>query len=676
MSGGTETRGRPAARAALLSLAVLLATADDRFFGVITDGQQMLSAAAALARHGELGISRDYLSAVPREGPRGGPGDALSRYGMGWPLVEVVPMTAARLLRSVFPRASSAPLFSLTAILLAVSAAWAAARATLSLGASDAVATAAGVSLALATPLWPYVSSDFSEPLQAAAMALLVAATAKLRTAPAAEPAWEVVAGAAAGLALLTKSLLLVPALPLLALAAWRGRSPASPRGRPAPGAVRWRVVAAFAGFAAVWAFFELHRFGTLFGGYPNERFSYPFVTGLVRLTVFPNRGLLVYAPIVLLAPFGAWRLASRDRRLALALAGSSLALLLVVSCWWAWDGQAGWGPRLLVPALPALVVLAAVGVEAFRARADALGRAGVAFAALLAAAGAGVNAVGALQPFPNVFVLIANVKPLPIDEGRAAGTSYWLSRGPDGTLLAASLHHLSLTPSWWPPRLHARMLREGLRGGDVAARLADAFGDLDPPFRPEFPKSVVRTGEGAEATLGWGFWNLNVNVEVDEVVLAATRPWRWPHWGRAWREGNPPPPADTVAERPFGGVHPDRLALRDQAVRALDLLDFRRARALGEELLRTGPEPPDPRDLALAAEAASRAGDAETAGRLVGRSDAPCHYAVLYVKARLGGDFGCLPPSMREPFERNVLASQRAGLSLTEWSRRLRSGG
>ena len=137
-----------------------------------------------------------------------------------------------------------------------------------------------------------------------------------------------------------------------------RGAS-GGPFGGAASFAPPWPLLFSFSAVLLLWFLFEVIRFGKPGGGYTGETFSYPFFTGLLRLTVFPNKGLFWYAPFVLLAPLGFLVLVRRDARLALALYASSLSLLFAASAWWAWDGQAGWGPRLLLPGLPPFVFLA-----------------------------------------------------------------------------------------------------------------------------------------------------------------------------------------------------------------------------------------------------------------------------------------------------------------------------
>ena len=111
----TEAPSRPGRRASglagLFVLAVLLATVDTRSYGLIPDGKEMLSAAAAVARFFEIGVSRDFVNAPRRPG-----GDAVSRYGMGLSLAETVPGLATRLLRAVAPSARSGPVFVLLPI--------------------------------------------------------------------------------------------------------------------------------------------------------------------------------------------------------------------------------------------------------------------------------------------------------------------------------------------------------------------------------------------------------------------------------------------------------------------------------------------------------------------------------------------------------------------------------
>jgi hypothetical protein len=650
----------------LAVLVVLLATVDTRSFGLIPDGKEMLSASVAVARFLEIGVSRDFINAPRRPG-----GDAVSRYGMGLSLAEAVPGVATRLLRAAAPSVPSAPVFVLLPIACLVAAAWATGRSLILLGATPGWAAASGAGLVLATPLWGYAASDYGEPLQALCVALAVLGVVELRGAPASRR-WQIVLGAAAGFAILTKTLLVLAVAPLLVCALFGRREEGDflegKRGRrrgggaaPARLRVPWPLVLSFSGILFLWSLLELARFGKLFGGYAGETFSYPFFTGLLRLTVLPNKGLFWYAPIVLLSPLGCVALFRRDARLALASAASSVALLLAASAWWAWDGQAGWGPRLLLPALPPLVVFAGLAC-AFSGRPARLA------GALALALGAGVNLLGALVPFPAVYALSSFVLPQPIPEGRAEGTEYEVERGADGVVRATAPHHLSLTPAWSPIRVHALLLAAKLRGGVAETLAREGLAQLDPPFRPILPKDPA------------------------PAMLLALRPVRV-GWGREY-----------FFEGEKGYSDPWADAMRDQTVRAIDMKDYTRAQVLGEELLgkkdRDSDSSSDPRTVALIAESMRLGGgqgagtDAHDSGAAAAlsflskkflssssstssSSAASCHPWILFVRSMAAppGDLSCLPDSQREGFARGLDVARGQGWTLTAWERAARTG-
>ncbi len=369
--------------------------------------------------------------------------------------------------------------------------------------------------------------------------------------------------------------------------------------------------------------------------------------TGLLRLTVLPNKGLFWYAPIVLLAPFGFFALRRRDARLALACAASAASLLLAACAWWAWDGQAGWGPRLLLPALPPLLVFAGLACSG-SARP-------VRFAGALALVlGAGVNLLGALVPFPAVYALSSVVPPQPIPDRRADGTPYEIKRGADGVLRATAPHHFSLTPAWSPIRVHALLLAAKLRGGVAESLVREGLPGLDPPFRPILPK------------------------EPAPAMLLALRPVRM-GWGREYfLEGE-----ERVSD-PWGD------AVRDQTIRAIDMKDYARAQALNSD------SSSDPRTVALIAESMRLGGGGQGAGadthdsgaaavlsylsKKSSSSSSPaasCHPWILFVRSMAAppGDLSCMPEAQREGFARGLDLARRQGWPLTAWARAARTG-
>jgi hypothetical protein len=128
------------------------------------------------------------------------------------------------------------------------------------------------------------------------------------------------------------------------------------------------RAAAGAAGPLALWVVFEFVRFGTLFGGYPDDRFTHPWFDGFWRLLIGPNRGLLLFWPALLLFGVagyryrGAWLSSSAAR----AWLGATLVFALqlaVAAGYWGWHGMEGWGPRLILSALPLLAPFAATAL-------------------------------------------------------------------------------------------------------------------------------------------------------------------------------------------------------------------------------------------------------------------------------------------------------------------------
>jgi hypothetical protein len=109
------------------------------------------------------------------------------------------------------------------------------------------------------------------------------------------------------------------------------------------------------------WGWYNVARFGSLTSlGYTSsgQGFNHSFVDGLVGLLVSPGKGIVWFAPILILT---LWSMAGAYRRwpvlsvLALALIASRF---LLYASWWGWDGGLSFGPRFIEPAIPAFTVL------------------------------------------------------------------------------------------------------------------------------------------------------------------------------------------------------------------------------------------------------------------------------------------------------------------------------
>ncbi|MDX2166381.1 MAG: hypothetical protein SF182_04935 [Deltaproteobacteria bacterium] len=166
---------------------------------------------------------------------------------------------------------------------------------------------------------------------------------------------------------------------------------------------------------------------------------------GLAGMLFSPNRGLLVYTPIMAFALWGGvrlWRVAGVPPWLRWLSVGV-LAHVLVHASFRAWWGGYTYGPRYFTDVLPALTIFLVYGLVPYCRQ-----RAVFALAVALAMWGIGVQAIGVY-----------------------AADDSW-NRTPQ--TLGRSLQRL-----WdWNDLQIARAARDGFRGGELAAVMLDAFTD------------------------------------------------------------------------------------------------------------------------------------------------------------------------------------------------------
>jgi len=554
---------RPALFAIGIASLVLAFTTDERLFGLVTDGQIMTRTAYAMSSLLEIGIARGHPVDIARPA-----GDTVTRYGMGPSLVRVPVTALAGPFENAFGPGSSQTLFVLEQILLVLLGAAGAGALARAVGAEAKGTRRAILAAAIASPLWAYAGSDWSEPLQAACVggafacaALATQEGVSVRRAS----ALAAFAGAAAGFALLSKSILIV-LFPCVLAVLWFG-SERSARAR--------RSLAACAGWltpAAFWLVFEIERFGRPFASYAGERFSHPVLDGLWRLTVGPNKGLFFYFPLALLAVPGLARLARQRRSLAYSLSAFCLFLLVSTAAWWSWDGTSGWGPRLLVPLVPLLAGLAVIGAQAMPS---------LVFRVLFGI-GVCVNALGALQPDGALAWYYATLKPRPLSLTERSGFPAFAYEADPATSGVALLpiHDAAMHAGLSPLKVNGWLLATRLAGGDVSAALAH------PPWRTDVPgQEVVAPPE---------------RVIPASALVFLTSPFRWPHLGMSLTR--------RADERDTVLAFID--CLYDQALRAQDMRRADRAIEFSEELYRRVPSPQTATTLA---EAYRLAGKRET---------------------------------------------------------------
>jgi hypothetical protein len=290
------------------------------------DAQIMFQVTQSIVDHGSFAVHQDTL----------GMNTPYSVFGIGMSLLMALPYWVAERLHQspgAFVMAVNAAVVS--AIAVTVFALGLATRATALQSLAASALTVFG------TLLLPSVATGFSEPSVALAIALGLIGVQTNR---------PVLAGAAAGFALLMRVDSAFLVVPVLGVAAW------------VAGARSWQAALRFsAGLmpaVIVTAAYDTLRFGAPWRtGYFYATFNHPLIAGLYGLLLSPAAGLFIYVPLLPIALVG---LFLAMRRLPL-LASTALALLavriLVYAVWFEWSAYWAWGPRYLVPAMPVLAV-------------------------------------------------------------------------------------------------------------------------------------------------------------------------------------------------------------------------------------------------------------------------------------------------------------------------------
>ena len=296
------------------------------------DASIMLQVTQNLVTHGSVRVLHDPL----------GLNSPYSTYGIG-PSLLMAPFYLAG--RAVGANPVSVAML-MNAVLWALLVVTVTALARLRRSSWSQALVVAGL-VGVGTPLIAYVATGFSE----VGVALAIAAGLLGIEATRQQSTWgPQLACAAAGSAVLfrTDSVLLVA--PFIVGATWL----VSNRRR------RDSIigVATLAPFVAVWASYNVVRFGAPWDtGYGGQPFNHSLLAGVYGLVLSPGRGLIVYAPVLLVAAVGGVRLWRRDRLMLTVATLLLLSRVLFYAKWWGWFGGGGWGPRLVVPAVPVLAL-------------------------------------------------------------------------------------------------------------------------------------------------------------------------------------------------------------------------------------------------------------------------------------------------------------------------------
>lgn len=225
----------------------------------------------------------------------------------------------------------------------------------LRLGYSAGAALAGALICGLCTPFGIYAKFFFSEPL--VGLSLLLAAYLLLRYRKGRSWKWALASGAALGWLALTKVANAV-AVPLFVLYGFWPHGMGNGEWRKGLRDFSFFILPIAISLAAT-GLYNYLRFGdALSTGYQTVSFSTPLLKGVYGLLFSPGKGLFVYAPILLgaLLAFPAfWR---RHRAEAMLTVALFVLYCAMYGKWYAWrGGVTNWGPRLIVPVIPFLVL-------------------------------------------------------------------------------------------------------------------------------------------------------------------------------------------------------------------------------------------------------------------------------------------------------------------------------
>jgi hypothetical protein len=313
--------------------------------GAITgsDGQTVYDVTGAIVERGTIHFGPEYP--ITPNAASGVGGHLYSKYAVGLSLLAIVPYVVAAPVSvlmghdELVREASVASLVPLicAGVLIAV---YAVARR---LHASVRASVLVAIGTVFGTYLLPYTAEFFSEPF--AALGLLISIERALAKRPGQ-------AALALGLGAVFREQMFALAPVLLVFLVhdngWRSLRSAIP---------------ALVGTLAVALTWNYARFGDFTtSGYAKrgEGFTTPPLEGLHRLFLTADKSLFLYAPVTLLLLL-AFRHAWREyRAVATLIALYSLITLALVVTWHQPGGGWAWGPRLLLPVVPAAIALLA----------------------------------------------------------------------------------------------------------------------------------------------------------------------------------------------------------------------------------------------------------------------------------------------------------------------------
>jgi hypothetical protein len=365
-------------------------------------------------------------------------------------------------------------------------------------GATEASGVLLALMLGLGTMCFVYARSSYAEALQTFALLLLVERSlsqASRMTLPG-----MVGLGAAAGL-LLNAKVFYGLALPVCGGFVLYGQLVARPRNLARLALGCGMALLGLAPFIAVMLLHNAVKTGSpLQTGYETQGaiFSGDMIAALFGYAVSPGKSVFLFSPPLILAIFG-WRQAwSRARRESVFIVVLISTLTLANSRFWGWHGDYCWGPRLMVPLSPLLLLLAVPWFNDVLLRGRILARR----MALLALLGGGfsIQLLGSALYWDHFERVLSEV------QGQTGMTGGWIE---------SQLFFGHFVPQFSPIRGHLWLLQHmALRDPNLGS---------DAPFTTLVRKKLNLSDTWSRLRIDWwmeDWWSAEARARVIGVVL------------------------------------------------------------------------------------------------------------------------------------------------------------